>query len=106
MALLERLGGLGHPETTIKLSIGAFGACLTELALGQVTKAEIITYFGLDATEQTELDWVIARYNAQPDAAAKAKFIDIVINVVFVLAEARFPGYTTNAELQARINAI
>lgn len=105
MALIDRLAGLGDPETNRKLPITYFWANLYELAQGQRTKAQIASLFELDAGEAAELQWIIDRYNAQPNSTAKAKFVEL-INVVFILAEAKAPGYTTNAELVARLTAI
>lgn len=107
MALLDRLAGLGDQEdpANSKLSVNAFWAHLYELAQGQRTQAQIISYFSLSADEQTELTWLIGKYNAQPNATAKAKFIEL-IQIIFFMAESSVPGYTTNAEIVARINAI
>jgi hypothetical protein len=105
MALIDRLAGIGDPETTVKLSIAAFWALLYEMAKGKVTKTQIETYFALSAGEKTELQWVIDKYNAQPTATAKASFVELMM-VIFSLCEARVPGYTTNADIVARINAI
>lgn len=103
MALIDRLAGLGDPDGPPKLAVNTFHAAMYELAQGQATKAEIVAYFSLDAQEETELDWIIGRYNAQPNAAAKERFIEL-LRVVFILAEAQVPGYTTNAELVARLS--
>jgi hypothetical protein len=105
MALIDRLAGLGDPETNRKLPITYFWANLYELAQGKRTKQNIVDLFELDAGEANEVQWLIDRYNAQPNATAKAKFVELV-NVVFIMAEAGSPGYQTNAELVARLNAI
>ena len=105
MALLNRLAGIDLPDGAGKLSVGAFWACLYEMAQGKVARQKIIDYFALDSSEVTELDWLIARYNAQPNATAKANFVSL-LEVVFYLAESTVPGYTTNAEIVARLNAI
>lgn len=105
MALVDRLAGINQdPEGGNKLSVNAFHAMLYELAAGQVTKAQIVAYFALDAGEEAELDWIIGRYNAQPNAAAKEKFVELM-RVLFILAESQVPGYSTNADLVARIDA-
>jgi hypothetical protein len=75
------------------------------MAKGKVTKTQIENYFALDVGEKSELQWLIDKYNAQPTATAKASFIEL-INVIFYLAESKVPGYTTNADIVARINAI
>ena len=105
MALIDRLAGLGDPETNRKLPITYFWACLYELSKGKFTRNQIITQFALDAGETTELDWIITKYNAMPTATAKADFIELIY-VILVMAESHASGYTTNAELVARINAI
>ena len=108
MSLIDRLGGIAPspvPEDFKKLSLDTFWACLYELSQGKVTKAQMVAYFELDATEEAELDWIIGRYNAQPNATAKAKFVELM-RVILMLAESGVPGYTTNADLVARINAI
>jgi len=105
MALIERLAGIDLDENEGKLSFGAFHGAMYELAAGFVTKAQIVSYFELDATEENELQWIIDQYNAQPNAAAKEKYIEL-LRVVFQLAEAEVPGYTTNAQVTARLTAI
>jgi hypothetical protein len=106
MALIDRLAGIGpNPELVRKLPITYFWANLYELAQGYRTKQQIIDLFALDSDEAGELQWLIDKYNAQATATAKAKFVELV-NVVFIMAEARAPGYTTNAQLVARLNAI
>jgi len=107
MALIDRLAGLGDQEdpANAKISVNAFWALLYEMAKGKVTQAQIINYFSLSPTEQTELTWLIGRYNAQPNATAKASFVEL-IQVIFMLSESQMPGYTTNADIVARLNAI
>jgi len=108
MSLVNRLAGIDidyESPSGQKLSVSAFWAHLYELAKGQRTRQQIIDYFALDAGEIAELDWLIARYNAQPNATAKASFVEL-IQVVFMMAESRVPGYTTNADIVARLNAI
>ena len=105
MALINRLAGIDLPDGQGKLSVGAFWACLYEMAQGKITRQQLIDYFGLSASEITELDWLIGRYNAQPNATAKANFVELV-NVIFYLAESKVPGYTTNAQITARLTAI
>lgn len=105
MPLVDRLAGIGDPETSRKLPVLTFHACMYEMAAGKITRQQFINHFDLDAGEVTELDWIIGRYNAQPTAAAKEKFVELM-RVVFILAEAQVAGYTTNAEIAARIDAI
>lgn len=101
MALLERLAGISGE----KLPVNQFHAALHELVYGEVTQQNIIDFFSLDAGEQTELQFIIDRYNAQATQAEKDEYVRI-IRSLFCLAEWQVPGYTTNAELVARINRI
>jgi len=106
MPLIDRLAGLIDPDTgPPRIAVDLFWAHLYEMALGQITQQQIITTFELSASEQTELSWLVGKYNAQPNATAKAKFIELM-RVIFMMAESRVPGYITNAGLVARINAI
>ncbi len=105
LGLINRLAGIGTAETNEKMSVGAFWAHLVELANGEKTQADIISFFSLDAGEQTELTWLIGQYNSQPDAAAKERFLQMLL-VIFYLAEANAPGYVTQPDLVARIGAI
>ena len=105
MALIDRLAGLGNPETNNKLPVFAFHALLEEMANGEKTQTDIVDYFLLDAGEQTELQFLIDRYNAQPNATARAKFVGLM-KTIFILAEANVSGYINNTDLVARINRI
>ena len=105
MALIDRLAGIGDIELNGKLSVNAFWAMLYEMAKAKITRQQIINYFALDADEVIELDWLIGKYNAQPNATAKASFVELM-QVIFFLSESGVAGYMTNAEIVARINAI
>ena len=105
MSLLNRIAGIGDPETVPKLPVHTFWAAMYELSKGKVTQAQIISFFGLDAGEQDELTWLVNKYTGQPTAAKKAEFIELM-HVIFMLAEAKVPGYSSNADITARINAI
>lgn len=103
MSLVNRLSGIGSAETTVKLPVSAFYGHLFEMAKGKRTRQNIIDFFELDAQEVTELDWLIAKYNSMPSATTKADFLQLIY-VIFMLAEGKVPGYTTNAEVVARIS--
>lgn len=106
MSLIDRIAGLTDPDTgPPRIAVDLFWAHLYEMAQGQITQQQIITTFELSASEQTELSWLVGKYNAQPNATAKAKFIELM-RVIFMMAESRVPGYITNAGIVARINAI
>ncbi len=103
MPLIDRLAGIGpDPEQVDKLPVDTFYCCMLELAEGQVTKAQIVSYFSLDAGEETELDWIIAQYQAALD---KPKYLE-VLRTCFVLAESQIPLYDSNAEITARLTVV
>lgn len=106
MSLLSRVAGFNPPgdDTWVRIPREIFMATLYELAAGIVTVAQIKGFWNMDAAEQATLDWLIAKYNAQPDAAAKAKFLQY-LGIIFALAEGEIQGYTTEPLVQARINA-
>lgn len=104
MSLVNRLAGIGTAEGG-RIPVAKFWACLYEMAQGKLTRQNLIDYIGLDAGEAVELDWLIGRYNAQPNSTAKARFVELM-QVIFLLCETGVTGYTTNAGIVARINAI
>ena len=72
-----------------KIPVHTFGAALSELARGSVTKAQLVAAFSLDAADETELDAITAKYAAEPTALAKAAFI-AKLEDVMVLSSAGF----------------
>jgi len=102
--LVDRLGGYGG-EDLERLNPQAFISALAELAQEEITKQEIIDFYQLDAPAVTQLNWLIARYNEQPNATAKQTFIELLGHIMW-MARDNFPGYNSNAELSARINRI
>jgi hypothetical protein len=107
-SLLERISGLAETmpsEDLPRIARDYFMAGLYELSQGRVTKAQLVQYWELTAEQQTSFDWVIDKYNAQPDAAAKAVMLES-LSWWLALAELGAPGYNTTAELQALINGL
>ena len=108
MSLIDRLAGLRdpeNPEALERIAVDYFWAHLYELAQGEVTETAIVSRFSLDAAEEVELSWLVEKYNAQPNAETRAKFVEL-IRVIFIMSEGDAPGYTTNADIVARINGI
>lgn len=108
MALVDRLSGIGlNPDAPGpgKLPVATFVASLVELANGQMTKAAIVSYFELDAGDESDLNWLIAQYNSRTTAEARDKFLQMLTHL-FALAERRVPGYDTTAALAARIQTV
>ena len=102
MSLVARLGD--------DLPVHQFWAALCEYgAVGigsssqqEVTKQNIIDYFGLEGSDITELDTLESFYVASTD---KVQFVD-TIHRIFLLKEMNTPGYTSGADLLARISRI
>ena len=96
MALLDRLIGSEQP----KIGVHQFQAALAEWEDGALTRAEVIAAFAIGQAEESELDWLKARYVA---AADKERFKKVLDNVL-LLAEAGLI-YDTPAKVQSRLVA-
>lgn len=109
MSLINRIAGIPEPgqdpSDMQRIPVDFFWAYLYEIAQGKRTQAQLIARFDISVGDQADLTWLIGKYNAQPNATAKAKFIELM-RVIFFLTEAREPGYTDSGSLVARINAI
>jgi len=109
MGLINRIAGIPEdpqrPEEVRRIPVDTFWALLYEMSNGERTLQNIVDRFELDEYEQGDLSWLISRYNAQPNATAKAKFIELM-RVIFMLAESKEPGYTTNFDISARVGRI
>ena len=98
MALLEKLKGTND----IKLPVHQFYSALIEWSEGATTRADIVSYFSLDASDETDLDWLKGKFDA---SANKREFADR-IHGIFMLAESGYPNYQTQTELVAIISGI
>lgn len=105
MALFDRLAGYdpGFAPLTSTPKIGIHGFCsaLAELARGAVTRADIITAFGIQPSEEAELDAVINK-GGSLTADRKVDFA-MAVQDWLMLAEGRY-AYTTSASFSARLN--
>ena len=98
MSLIDRLSNDEDP----KIPVHQFYAALAEYAAGAITRAGLVSYFQMSAEDETELDALIADYQAAP-ADRKQEFLEFV-HRIFILAEVKAPGYDTKAALNTRIN--
>ncbi len=64
MTLEARLMHPNIDETLEPISSHDFSAALTAWATGEKTRQEVIDFYTLDATEQTQLDEAAVQYNA------------------------------------------
>jgi hypothetical protein len=69
-----------------KIPVHAFGAALSELARGSITRAQLIAAFSLAGDEVTELDAIIATYTGLVSTRDKDFFI-AKLEDVMILAE-------------------
>jgi hypothetical protein len=124
MPLIERLMGLnangsespnGSPDRP-KIPIHTFFAVCNEMdqngigGISGLTVAAVKTAFSMDASEQTELDALIALRPTGTTTAnliARARYISR-IHSVLTTADGRhrypLPGYTTPAEIRTKLN--
>lgn len=74
-----------------KIQVHRFGACLRQMAAGQLTRQQIIDAFSLTGSDVTDLDALIATYQAlptnnTPNIVIKAQWPDRMEDV-FLLCE-------------------
>ena len=98
MALFARITSNG----TDKIPVHAFGAALRLMAMGNLTRQNVIDSFALSGTDITELDAIIATYNARPtnntgNIIIKAQWPD-KLEDVFILCET---GRLTEAQAKS-----
>jgi len=116
MALIERLMGLdsdgvstapdeSEDPTRAKIAVHDFFAAQSEIIAGRLTLAQVKNYLQMDTESQAEYDALAATAPIGTTALAmanKALFIE-KIHGVFILAESRYPGYSTPAEVRSKL---
>ncbi len=103
MSLIDRLINTFPEGGNEKIAVHTFYAALGELKDGEVTKAQVVAYFNLDAAAETELNALITKYQSLP-AKNREHFME-VFHRILMLARADVPGYTTKAEINARLSS-
>lgn len=96
MSLIEQIIGIEEPT---KMGLHIIRAAANEIAIGNTTLTAVVNYFGLDATEQTEMNWLVGRITGATNKERVSIGIDTVLNA----AELNITGYTTKALVQAKI---
>lgn len=101
MALVERLMGDSSP----KIPVHDFFAACNELSVGRLTAAQIKNFLGMDAAAAAEFDALIALAPTGSTALAIANRAMYISGVhsVFILAENKYPTYSTGAEVRAKL---
>ena len=87
MGLYQRI----EPNSVNKISVHRFGAALRQWAAGELVRQQVVDAFALDASDQTDLDALVATYNAMQtnnanNAFLKAAWLDRMEDV-FLLVE-------------------
>lgn len=103
MALVERL--MGWSASDIKIPVHDFFAANHQRIDGLITRQNVIDMFSMSAADITEYDTLAALAPTGTSAAAtanKAMFIEKV-HSVFILAEGRYTGYSTPAEVRIKL---
>ena len=101
-ALVERLMGIGGFE---KIAVHTFFALNNERIQGRQTRQNVIDALGLTGADITEYDALAALAPSGSTALAEAQkslFLGSV-HSVFLLAEERVAGYSTPAEVRAKL---
>jgi hypothetical protein len=101
MALIERL--MHEPFETDPariIPVHSFFAATGELVQGALTSAQVQSFLNMTAADIVDWDALVALI---PGAASgKALYIER-IHGVFMLAEGRYPGYSTPAEVRSKL---
>jgi hypothetical protein len=107
MALIERLMNVSTDDTpgNRRIPVHDFFAAQSEVMAGKITVAQVKSFLNMDSATATEYDALVATAPTGTSAAAlanKALFVNGV-HSKFILAEKRYPGYSTPAELRANL---
>jgi len=101
-ALVERLMGI---DGFVKITVHTFFALNNERIQGRQTRQNVIDALGLTGADITEYDALAALAPSGSTALAEAQkslFLGSV-HSVFLLAEERVAGYSTPAEVRAKL---
>jgi len=101
MALVERIM---HEEEPI-ITVHDFFAAQQEVIAGRLTVQNIKTFLAMDAAAEAEYDALIALAPVGTTALAIAQKSIYVnsLHSIFLLAEGRYPGYSTPAEVRLKL---
>jgi len=101
MALIERLMNLEQP----RIPVHDFFAAQSAVIRGELTVAQVKSALNMDIAAQIEYDLLVATAptgTSATELANKALFISS-IHSIFILAEGRYPGYSTPTEVRLRL---
>ena len=102
--LHERLIGDGLPDNPAadesKMAIHAFIGALYEFALGELTGAEVASFFDLSASQQTQAQTLVALIQAAPN---KTAFMRVFKDWLYLGETSTDARYLSQANLVARL---
>lgn len=87
-------------ETVDKIALHSLRAALGDYSTGNTSRAEIVSYFVLDAEAQTDLDVLLAAIDAKTDLQ-KALFLLELHDVMLIAEEGA--KYTDKAAFKTRL---
>jgi len=112
MALLEKLAGT--PDATgvhCKIPPFHFYCSIREIAAGEITQQQVAAYWDnrmggdWEASDTTDLAWLMDQYTAAGNATQREVWLAGLFAILGAV-ELRAPGYTTDADIKARIQRL
>ena len=109
MALVERLMGLDPtgtvPDDANKIPVHDFFAASHEIIMGRLTVAQVKAALAMDVATAAEFDVLVATAPTGSSATALANKSLYVSSMhsVFILAEKRYAGYATPAQVRTKL---
>ena len=83
----------------VKISVHRLGAALREVARGNLTLAQVNTAFNLDATEQTEISDIAAKYAALTTDLDRSKFLGLLEDALLLAETGDYNKATVKSRL-------
>ena len=95
MGIYERITA----DDDTKIAVHRLGAALREVARGNVTKAQVVAIFGLDATATTELDSIAAAYVALTTDMDRSEFLGLLEDALLLAETGDYNETTVKSRL-------
>ena len=100
MALIERLIRDTSEPVSRWIPVHAFFAAASEIERGALTTTQVKNFWAMTAPDIVDFDAMVALVTGA--AAAKLAVIQR-LHAVFLLAEGRYPGYDTAANVRSKL---
>ena len=102
MALVERLMKWDTELDERHIPVHAFFAAITEVMAGRLTAAQVQSYLAMTPEDIADWNAIVATMPVQAQAANRALWAT-KMHAVFLLAEDRYPQYSTPAEVRTKL---